>query len=74
MFMLSPEPENVLEKYTFSNAMAQSVKLGIWEATLDQFADSIADVTDDLQKGRPILMTREEVKPTDLKNIIYLHN
>lgn len=49
------------DKYTFSNGMALSVKLGIWEASLDRYVDSIAFVTDDLKSGRPIKMSREEV-------------
>lgn len=47
-----------LEKYTFSNAMTSSVKLGIWESMLDNYIDSIAFVTDDLKQGRKIRMSR----------------
>ncbi|XP_068972865.1 required for meiotic nuclear division protein 1 homolog [Bombus flavifrons] len=50
-----------LDKYTFSNAMAQSVKLGIWEASLDHYIDSIAFVTEDLKSGRKLRMTQHEV-------------
>lgn len=50
-----------LDKYTFSNAIAQSVKLGIWEASLDNYINSIEFVTEDLKAGRKINMTREEV-------------
>ncbi|XP_020718392.2 required for meiotic nuclear division protein 1 homolog isoform X3 [Bombus terrestris] len=50
-----------LDKYTFSNAMAQSVKLGIWEASLDHYIDSIAFVTEDLKSGRSLKMTQHEV-------------
>ncbi|XP_071865166.1 required for meiotic nuclear division protein 1 homolog [Bombus fervidus] len=49
------------DKYTFSNAMAQSVKLGIWEASLDHYIDSIAFVTEDLKSGRKLKMTQHEV-------------
>nr|XP_034175219.1 required for meiotic nuclear division protein 1 homolog [Osmia lignaria] len=41
-----------LDKFTFSNAMAQSVKLGIWEASLDNYVRSIEFVTEDLKAGR----------------------
>ncbi|XP_015512535.1 required for meiotic nuclear division protein 1 homolog [Neodiprion lecontei] len=58
--MLAPNATD-LDKYTFSNAIALSVKLGIWEASLDRYVDSIAFVTDDLKSGRPIKMSREEV-------------
>lgn len=60
-FLLSHEPDNFLEKYTFSNAMTQSVKLGVWENTLDNYADSLAHVTEVLERGEPIKMTRDEV-------------
>ncbi|XP_015117252.1 glutathione synthetase [Diachasma alloeum] len=50
-----------LDKYTFSNAISQSVKLGIWEASLEAYIDSIEFVTEDLKAGRRIKMTREEV-------------
>lgn len=34
-----------LDRYTFSNAMAHSVKLGTWEAMLEEYIDSIEHVT-----------------------------
>lgn len=58
--VLAPE-ENEYDKYTFSNSIAQSVKLGIWEASLDLYVDSIEFVTEDLKAGRTIKMTREQV-------------
>lgn len=59
--LLPKEESAVLEKYTFSNAMALSVKLGIWEATLEKYIDSIEFVTEDLKMGKKINMTREDV-------------
>jgi glutathione synthase len=53
--------ESILEKYTFSNAMALSVKLGIWESTLDNFVDGIEHVTEELKYAKEIKMTRDEV-------------
>ncbi|XP_043793002.1 glutathione synthetase-like isoform X2 [Apis laboriosa] len=50
-----------LDKYTFSNAIAQSVKLGIWEASLDNYIDSIEFVTEDLKAGKKLKMTQHEV-------------
>ncbi|XP_043261242.1 glutathione synthetase-like [Colletes gigas] len=50
-----------LDKYTFSNAMAQSVKLGIWEVSLDNYIDSIEFVTDDLKSGVKLRITQQEV-------------
>lgn len=37
------------------------MKLGIWEASLDLYVDSIEFVTEDLKAGRTIKMTREQV-------------
>ncbi|XP_058789333.1 required for meiotic nuclear division protein 1 homolog [Phymastichus coffea] len=54
-------PSSNLDKYTFSNAISQSVKLGIWEASLDLYVDSIEFITEDLKKGRRIRMTRQQV-------------
>lgn len=34
-----------LDRYTFSNAMAHSVKLGTWEALLEEYIDSVEFVT-----------------------------
>ncbi|KAK4877888.1 hypothetical protein RN001_010394 [Aquatica leii] len=59
-FLVVPQ-ENLLDKYTFSNTMALSVKLGIWEALLDKYIDSIEYVTEDLKHGAKIKMSREEV-------------
>jgi len=36
----------VLEKFTVSNALALSVKLGSWEAALEKYIDSIEYVTE----------------------------
>lgn len=51
--MLNPNPEvenPTLVKYTFSNAMFLSVKLGIWEASLEKYIDQIEGVTEDLKR------------------------
>uniref|UniRef100_A0A1B0CAM9 Uncharacterized protein n=1 Tax=Lutzomyia longipalpis TaxID=7200 RepID=A0A1B0CAM9_LUTLO len=61
LFLLTRDEEGYLEKYTFSNAMSLSVKLGIWEASLDKYIDSIAFVTEDLKRGTKIKMSRAEV-------------
>lgn len=46
-FLLSRQQSSniALEKYAFSNAMTASVKLGVWEAALDKYVDSMAYVT-----------------------------
>ncbi|KAL5017017.1 hypothetical protein ScPMuIL_006606 [Solemya velum] len=53
--------QTTLEKYAFSNAISHSVKLAMWEASLDKFVDSIEPVTDDLKDGRRVKMTRTQV-------------
>lgn len=57
-FYIQQNGESDLEKYTFSNAMTSSVKLGIWEAMLDIYIDGLANVTADLKDGRRIRMSR----------------
>ena len=42
----SEEGHMTLEKYAFSNALAQSVKLAVWESMLETFVDSIVFVTE----------------------------
>lgn len=51
-FVLSTHKDaHTLDKYTFSNAMILSVKLGIWEASLEKYIDTIESVTEDLKLG-----------------------
>ncbi|XP_061401074.1 required for meiotic nuclear division protein 1 homolog [Musca vetustissima] len=60
-FFLTSGEDNFFSKYTFSNALATSVKLGIWEATLDRYIDSMEFLTNDMKKGRRIRISRAEV-------------
>ncbi|KAH8420438.1 hypothetical protein KR009_010326 [Drosophila setifemur] len=57
-FFVTADADSFLYKYTFSNAMAQSIKLGIWEATLDRYIDSIEHLTEDLKRGRRLRISR----------------
>lgn len=41
--------------------MALSVKLGVWEASLNNYIESIDYVTEDLKRGAKVRMSREEV-------------
>uniref|UniRef100_T1J827 DUF155 domain-containing protein n=1 Tax=Strigamia maritima TaxID=126957 RepID=T1J827_STRMM len=59
--LLNSEGSTDLEKYTFSNAIALSVKLGLWEASLDRYVDSIEFVTEDMKIGKKITMSRQQV-------------
>ncbi|KAH8275707.1 hypothetical protein KR044_009992, partial [Drosophila immigrans] len=57
-FYVTPDSDNFLYKYTFSNAIAQSIKLGLWEATLDRYIDSMEYLTEDLKRGRRLRISR----------------
>lgn len=48
-----------LERYTFSNALALSVKLGVWESELEYYIDSIENVTEEMKSGRVILKNKQ---------------
>nr|XP_050870137.1 required for meiotic nuclear division protein 1 homolog isoform X2 [Vespula vulgaris] len=50
-----------LEKYTFSNVIAQSVKLGIWETSLGHYINTVEFVTEDLRTGKKLRMSQREV-------------
>lgn len=44
---LGDDPSNrVFEKYAFANALASSVKLGIWETTLEKYVEGIEHITE----------------------------
>lgn len=60
-FYVSTNEDTDLERYTFSNAMSLSVKLGIWEASLERYIESMAYVTDNLKKGTNIKISRPEM-------------
>ncbi|KAL1466997.1 hypothetical protein MTO96_005866 [Rhipicephalus appendiculatus] len=73
---LSTDGESDLEKYTFSSGLALSVKLAIWEASLDSYVKSIEDIIEDMKQGRTIRMTREQVfrKTGELFSLRHLIN
>nr|XP_050047834.2 required for meiotic nuclear division protein 1 homolog [Dermacentor andersoni] len=73
---LSRDGESDLEKYTFSSGLALSVKLAIWEASLDSYVKSIEDIIEDMKEGRTIRMTREHVfrKTGELFSLRHLIN
>ncbi|XP_058520227.1 required for meiotic nuclear division protein 1 homolog isoform X1 [Ochotona princeps] len=51
----------VLEKFAFSNALCLSVKLAIWEATLDKFIESIQSIPEALKAGKKVKLSHREV-------------
>ncbi|XP_024113783.1 required for meiotic nuclear division protein 1 homolog [Oryzias melastigma] len=63
-FLLSvdiDQPEAVLEKFAFSNALCLSVKLAIWEVALDNFVESIQSIPETLKSGKRIRLSSAEV-------------
>lgn len=51
----------ILEKFAFSNALCLSVKLAIWEATLDKFIESIQSIPEALKAGKKVKLSHKEV-------------
>lgn len=63
-FLLNNEMDQdqaVLEKFAFSNALSLSVKLAIWEVSLDNFVDSIQSIPESLKSGKSVKLSRGEV-------------
>ncbi|XP_030637424.1 required for meiotic nuclear division protein 1 homolog [Chanos chanos] len=63
-FIFSSEVEYeqvVLEKFAFSNALSLSVKLAIWEVSLDNFVESIQSIPEMLKSGQRVKLSRAEV-------------
>ncbi|KAF8783070.1 Required for meiotic nuclear division protein like [Argiope bruennichi] len=58
---LKSDSDNAYYMYTFSNGLALSVKLGMWEAALENYIDSMEWVTENMKKGEKISMSREQV-------------
>lgn len=55
------DDSDVLVKYTFSNAIASSVKLGSWEGSLENIIDSIEFIAEDLKRNAKVKIRMEEV-------------
>ncbi|KAM9842332.1 required for meiotic nuclear division protein 1 homolog isoform 1-T2 [Aulostomus maculatus] len=53
--------EAILEKFAFSNALSLSVKLAIWEVSLDNFVDSIQSIPETLKSGKRVKLSSAEV-------------
>jgi len=54
------EESSALVKYTFSDAISTSVKLGIWELSLMKIIDSIEPISEDLKERRGVQIKEEE--------------
>ncbi|XP_054716813.1 required for meiotic nuclear division protein 1 homolog isoform X2 [Uloborus diversus] len=59
--VLNSEKETDLYTYAFSNSMALSVKLAMWEAALESYIDSMEWVTENMKCGKEINMSRSHV-------------
>ncbi|XP_034015959.1 required for meiotic nuclear division protein 1 homolog isoform X2 [Thalassophryne amazonica] len=55
------QQEAILEKFAFSNALCLSVKLAIWEVSLDNFVESIQTIPETLKSGKKIKLSSAEV-------------
>ncbi|XP_054653134.1 required for meiotic nuclear division protein 1 homolog isoform X2 [Dunckerocampus dactyliophorus] len=53
--------EAILEKFAFSNALCLSVKLAIWEVSLDNFVESIQSIPETLKSGQRVKLSSAEV-------------
>ncbi|XP_069484419.1 required for meiotic nuclear division protein 1 homolog isoform X2 [Ambystoma mexicanum] len=53
--------EAILEKFAFSNALCLSVKLAIWEASLDTFVESIQSIPEMLKARKKVKLSHADV-------------
>lgn len=60
-FVLVPNRDNSLEKYTFSHAMVQSARLGAWESRLEALAASVSAHTAAMQHDGAAHVDKKEV-------------
>lgn len=61
VIVLNAEAQSDLYTYTYSNSLALSVKLAMWEAALENYIDSMEWVTENMKKGEQIVMSRDHV-------------
>lgn len=60
-FVLLPNRDNSLERYTFSHAMIQSARLGAWESRLAALAASVSAHTSAMQRDGASKLDKKEV-------------
>jgi uncharacterized Rmd1/YagE family protein len=66
----------LLEKYTFSDAISSSIKLGILESKLENFVETIEHISEDLKYARKMKLSSQQVlqKTGDLFTMRHLIN
>lgn len=52
---------NLLDQYSFSNAIALSVKLASYEASLDEFSETIQGLSEEMKEGRKVSVSESGV-------------
>lgn len=75
----SESGDHLLEKYALSDAMALSVKLGIWEKNLEKFSEKIEYISDDMRQGKHLKLKLEEVlkylgELFTMRHVVSLHS
>ncbi|XP_059054784.1 required for meiotic nuclear division protein 1 homolog [Achroia grisella] len=60
-FVMVPNKDNSLERYTFSQAMAQSARLGAWEARLEALASGVSYHTGRMRRTGIAQVQKKEV-------------
>ncbi|XP_052757687.1 required for meiotic nuclear division protein 1 homolog [Galleria mellonella] len=60
-FVMVPNKDNSLERYTFSQAMAQSARLGAWEARLEALAAAVSYHTRRMRRTGIAQVDKKEV-------------
>ncbi|XP_056373210.1 required for meiotic nuclear division protein 1 homolog [Hyla sarda] len=53
--------ELILQKFAFSNALCLSVKLAMWESTLDTFVESIQSIPERLKARQKLKLSHDDV-------------
>ncbi|RNA37489.1 required for meiotic nuclear division protein -like [Brachionus plicatilis] len=75
----SESGDQLLEKYAFSDAMALSVKLGIWEKNLEKFSEKIEYISDDMRRGKKLKLKLEKIlkylgELFTMRHVVSLHS
>ncbi|KAI5638767.1 hypothetical protein NE865_08651 [Phthorimaea operculella] len=73
-FVLVPDRDNSMERYTFSHAMAQSARLGAWEARLEALAASVRMHTAFMEReGMTNIEKKEDSRIFSILHVRYMN-